>query len=295
MLENMDLNKILQYVALTIAIYLVFKYVPSQPLNDKEIIIITVIVALCCILLESIVGPTKKEKEQICSTVCANKKIEGMTLDEISKNAFGALTQITSQIAPTQILSEEKTTQSPVMDYTSIKNEVDKLASINQTQMPISDQPSEYEKMKETSEKMMTTELNKPDVLPSTIDSYYSALYPPTFYKLPKSGNIERVGSRAEQDLMRSDMPYNDYNHIPIPKDYVSTSTDYGYSFLPPEKWYPEPPNPPICVTEKRCPVVPLYTTGTNIELKEWDDSRKMLPPDNINTKYVKEVLNAGR
>ena len=87
---------------------------------------------------------------------------------------------------------------------------------------------------------------------------------------------------------------YQDYNHIPVPKDYTSSYEDYGYSFLPPEKWYPQPPNPPICVSDKTCPVCPVFTTGTNIELKQWDSAQEILQPDHINVKYIQDKLNKG-
>lgn len=106
---------------------------------------------------------------------------------------------------------------------------------------------------------------------------------------------IESTGSRTDNDLIKSDMPYTDYHHLPLGDYYKPTDFEYGYSFLPPEKWYPEPPFPPVCVSEKRCPVCPAYTTGTPVDVKEWMASSRITPPDRINTEYVKEKLNAGR
>ena len=70
---------------------------------------------------------------------------------------------------------------------------------------------------------------------------------------------------------------------------------EYGYSFLPPSQWYPQPINPPICVTNQRSVVLPIYTTGTPIDVKEWHESRRITPPDNINVNYINEKLNSGR
>ena len=75
---------------------------------------------------------------------------------------------------------------------------------------------------------------------------------------------------------------------------YDSTDYEDGYSYLPPKDWYPQPPFPPVCVTDKQCPVCPVYTTGTPVDVKEWNDSIRITPPDNINTKFIKK-LNAGR
>jgi hypothetical protein len=277
MSEKMNLNKILQYVAQTIAIYLIFKYIPSQSINNRDIIIITIIITLFCILMENIIEPSNSQKEQICSTICSNKKTENMTsLNTTQENI-------------------------PITEQENIPiTEQENIPITEQENIPITEQENVnlsnvYDKIKQQSDILLNNKLTELSNLPaSEEDNYYSSLFPPTYYKLNASENIERVGIKADKDLVRSDMPYNDYNHLPIPKDYVSIATDYGYSFLPPEKWYPEPPFPPVCVTEKRCPVVPLYTTGTNINLKDWNSSRRVTPPDNINTKYVKEVLNSG-
>ena len=40
---------------------------------------------------------------------------------------------------------------------------------------------------------------------------------------------------------------------------------------------------------------MPSYTTGTPLDVKEWNEARRVTPPDNIKTKYIKEKLNSGR
>lgn len=105
---------------------------------------------------------------------------------------------------------------------------------------------------------------------------------------------INRFGSRAKNDLINDDMKYTDYNHLPMAQGYDSRNYEYGYSFLPPEKWYPQPPYPPVCVAEKECPVCPINTSGAPTDMKEWNDSRRVMPPDRINTDYINK-LNAGR
>jgi hypothetical protein len=147
-------------------------------------------------------------------------------------------------------------------------------------------------------------------------DSIYSAMSPPRTVpscSLPKPTQLEHLDgavskiptmpalqplqqpvTRSTDGVMSNEMQYNyvDFNSMPFTN---TGSFEAGYSFLPPEKWYPTPQNPPVCVTEKQCPVCPVYTNGTNVELKEWDNSRRISPPDNINTKYIEEKLNSGR
>lgn len=106
---------------------------------------------------------------------------------------------------------------------------------------------------------------------------------------------IERGSMRSTDGTINNEMVYNDYNRLPLSENTGNMDYEYGYTFLPPEKWYPTPPNPPVCVAEKQCPVCPVYTEGTNLELKHWNESRRVTQPDNINVQFVKEKLNSGR
>lgn len=112
---------------------------------------------------------------------------------------------------------------------------------------------------------------------------------------ITNSGQIERVGSRQEDGVITNDMPYTDYNTLPIGLGLNTHDYEYGDSFLPPDKWYPVPPHPPVCVTEKRCPVCPVFTTGSPVDVKDWNQTLRLSAPDNINTTFIKEKLNSGR
>lgn len=110
------------------------------------------------------------------------------------------------------------------------------------------------------------------------------------------SGSVQEVDSANEDEsqdesaIIDNEMKYTDYNHVPL----GNLEYEYGYSFMPPANWYPQPPNPPVCVAEKKCPVCPVYTQGAPVDVKEWNQSRRITPPDRINLKYVKDKLNSG-
>lgn len=116
------------------------------------------------------------------------------------------------------------------------------------------------------------------------------------------SGSINNKSSSSSQmynadgsgirDSTRTDMGYNDYGFVPVPDGYKSKDYEYGYSFLPPEKWYPQPPRAPKCVADKKCPVCPVMTAGAPIDVKEWSASNNVLPEDSINIDYIKNRLN---
>ena len=77
---------------------------------------------------------------------------------------------------------------------------------------------------------------------------------------------------------------YVDFNSLSVPDNYKTYRGDYGYSFLPPEHWYPQAPKAPVCVTDKKCPVCPITTTGYPLDVKEWDTANNVLPDDQFKT-----------
>jgi hypothetical protein len=137
-------------------------------------------------------------------------------------------------------------------------------------------------------------EVNKPgeckDCVKKSVDEYGMDTY---VYKT-NTQKYETGPTRASAGVMPTETQYTDYNILPVtPED--SKLYEYGYSFLPPEKWYPVPPHPPVCVSEKKCPVCPVTTTGTPVDMKEWNDSRRITPGDVINIDYARDKLNSGR
>jgi len=110
-----------------------------------------------------------------------------------------------------------------------------------------------------------------------------------------KSQFIRSNGNRANDGVLKDETKYSVQNYHLLPQNQNTGSFEYGYSFLPPEKWFPVPPFPPVCVTEKQCPVCPTLSSSDSVNLKDWDDSRRVTPPDQINVDYITDKLNSGR
>ncbi|AYV78811.1 MAG: 7tm chemosensory receptor/ankyrin repeat domain-containing protein, partial [Edafosvirus sp.] len=91
----------------------------------------------------------------------------------------------------------------------------------------------------------------------------------------------------GKNEVITNEMKFSDYNFLPLAEGYSSRDYEYGYSYLPPDKWFPIPPFPPVCVTETKCPVCPMNTSGTPVDMKEWDSSRRVTQPDNIRADYI--------
>jgi len=259
------LIKLLKYVAIAAAIYLIFRFVPNNSSNmvtpvlqHGDIILLTTVIILVLVLIETLSNALYENMsnsydsmpqplpQSTCQNTCSTKSIEKMADVSIAVNKDSV-----------EVKKESNTASNDVNVNVSVKKEDN----------PVQEQKADYH----------------------PVDAVTKFADPIT-----KTG-VERSAMRSEEGVMKNESVYSDYHHVPMAENYNTGSFEYGYSFLPPEKWYPTPPFPPVCVAEKQCPVCPVFTTGTPVDVKEWDNSRRVTQPDNINTKYIKDKLNSGR
>lgn len=71
-----------------------------------------------------------------------------------------------------------------------------------------------------------------------------------------------------KDDEEEIEMEYVDANHLYVPPDYKSKTEDLGYYYLMPEKWYPTPPVPPVCLGNKQKYYI-SPTIAYNVNLKK--------------------------
>jgi hypothetical protein len=61
----------------------------------------------------------------------------------------------------------------------------------------------------------------------------------------------------------------------------LTNAWDHDYILLNTDKWGPALNPPPVCKTEKTCPVCPNLTTGYPLMVRDFDSSRRVTPPIN--------------
>jgi hypothetical protein len=59
----------------------------------------------------------------------------------------------------------------------------------------------------------------------------------------------------------------------------LTNEWDHDYILLSTDKWAPTMKPAPVCKVEKECPVCPSLTSGYPISVREFDSSRKIMPP----------------
>lgn len=291
MLDKDMITYLLKYIVLGLAVFLLAKYLFGEKLVQYDLIVISIVIVLISVLFEKVFCKPPVINKETCSSYCA-RPVETMTdvsgvamndqemKDESIKQQTADLMKQVEEIRETEIkpvVSETKSVVSKDLDskQPEFPNEKDIVGKIEPKPVTKEEAPR----------------VDYPQVTMQEEDCYSG------YFKTEEERKacIERGPLRREADVAIDDMPYTDYNHLPLADTYEKGDFEYGYSFLPPEKWYPTPPFPPMCVSEKRCPVTPTYTTGVGLDLKEWKQSCRVSQPDNINTCYVRDKLNAGR
>jgi len=138
-------------------------------------------------------------------------------------------------------------------------------------------------------------EYNKDNIQPSNeceakIEKYLEKLFKEGKY-------FDRNG--ILQNVMNNDMRYNqltDEQMQPLGSNDITMNNSWenDYVLLNTEKWKVPITSPYKCKQEKECPVCPSLTSGYPINLKDFNNARKIMPPDNINVDYIKDRLNSG-
>lgn len=231
---NTLMFKILKYLAIGMAIYLVFRFVPNVQLESSDILLISMVSILAVLLLETLCNSydVSEGMADMCKSTCSVK--EGMANMALAPELISApLSELPKPVLPEVKMTPEEA-KSKIYDYQEILKRLDEQG-------------------------------------------------------------VSQNGSRGADGTLNDERQYSSFHQLPMPDNYNKDSFEYGDSFLPPEKWYPQPPIPPVCVSEKRANVCPMLTSGAPIDVKEWNNSRRITGPDGINVKYIKDKLNSGR
>jgi len=254
---------ILKYTAQGTVIYLLFRYLAKTNLKDYETLLITCIILLSCALLENLFAkrtpPVENKLQSIadesCGT-CSTEPFEG---------------------------SEEEA-QEETQEETQEEAQED---TQEETQEEAQEETQEVPKQK----KCLVWEGEEGVESDNKLRAKEGEIYDHVIRDAAK----QRRGTRYEKGVIADEYKYTDYGLVPVADGYKSRDYEYGYSFMPPEKWYPQPPRPPVCVSEKRCPVCPVSTTGAPVDMKEFNSSRRVTPPSLMDVDYVEEKFNSGR
>jgi len=315
------MNKFFKYIIQGVVIYLLFKYVPQTPMKDNDIIIVTAILLLLSMIVENCYQLyfNKHQSEECSCNIKENFDPNAINVEPINEPVFAdstVKTQKTPAVKTKPVVNVDDLTINNSSDINSISNSSDMISIDNSSNMNSSDDSKiELEKIKNASnvefqhaqQQMQQVQNaifgksledvknqikrveNAPKPIPAQAPQISYPMQTTTDTKNLKGYVKNADGSYTMSTINPiSQEPfsynYTDYNTFPPSEG--KTMFEYGYSFLPPANWYPTPVVPPVCVPSgPTCPVCPIYTGGTNLDLKEWNSSLSVTPPEQINIK----------
>lgn len=275
-------SKILKYIIMAIVIYVLFRLLFNKQMANRDIALLTLILVSVMAIIEQIMllsSSSNVSVQNSCDNYCeiSKKPINQESLEHMS-NVDTVVNNIDTQ---SNNSNNSGLTMQSDFSNTQLNQQYEAKLKERETELNnIAIQP--------TSQPIPLTQPTDPNITRLNDGSYDIKPY--------RNPQAKSIGSRAVDGVMHDESKYNyiDFNNFSM--ENVNTgSFEYGYSFLPPEKWYVVPPHPPVCVSEKKCPVCPVYTNGTNVDLKEWNSARRISAPDEINVEYIEEKLNSGR
>ncbi len=275
------IKKIIIVAVLFLGIYLLLRVVPKTKLEDRDIFIISLVFVVAYLLFDKFV-------------LSKGEHMGNMPTESTSTPAMPPAMPPTAQ-APQAPQAAQATQAAPAMP--SATQPTAAMPSATQPSPPTA-QPApptappapapKVPEIEECSTCKIDIKNNQSVEKTSNDEQNMAYLYSP-MRKYPSTG------SRIEDGILTSEMSYTDYNTLPVGANVDTKLDDFSYTFLPPDKWYPIPPHPPICVAEKQCPVCPVTTTGTTTNLKEWSEASRVTPGDQINSNYINGKINSGK
>lgn len=269
---NSDLMyKLLRYLIQGAIIYLLFKYVPKDAMSDKEIILITSTVILAYAVIENIYMMYSGENSQSLSPAQCNAQCS------IKENMASVAS---SEPVETVVLPKVVAEQNPVDQLSQQADALQKQRDLD---------AKSYVYAESNVGQSSDAQIRVQEIVINADGSF--TITPAANQQAQQTGSRETQGVMSAQDELAFN--YTDFNSLPVsPTDIWDSRT----SMMPPAQWAPTPPHPPVCVNNgPQCPVCPTFTNGTYVELGEWDNSRRLTPPDNINTNFIASKLNSGR
>lgn len=105
-------------------------------------------------------------------------------------------------------------------------------------------------------------------------------------------GKIMSATAQKQNEMMFSQLAPQQMEPLGSYGDGFTNKFDHGFTYLNTTKWAPPVGRVPVCKTEQKCPVCPVMTSGYPLSVMEFDNARKIMPPDNINVDYIKDMLN---
>lgn len=267
----LNCSNIIKYAIFTAIIYTLFNYVPERKLATTDVMVMTSVALICFI---------------ICNHVLDSKTNEGFE--------NGEEPEIPEEPEVIVVEKPRKMNSNGNGKKTNGKKEKCDCAKYVEEHEP-HEMEVAYEE--ETSKTKMDelVQVMKRSGLTLDVDGRIVKKEPSEGPTTAQQAMFDHI--KIAQKTDENQMGYSEYPeemHRPL-GEYDKTFTnkfDHGFSYLSTDKWRIPVRRPPVCIQEKKCPVCPVQTPGYPLDVKQWNESRRIHQNDILNLEYIRDQLN---
>lgn len=231
-MNNDILLKLLKYIAQGAIIYLVLKYVVKD-MKDQDALLLTLIIVLSYAVFETLTNMVNGN--QISNSY---QKLEPSCVTTCRRENMENVSSA----------SIESNTKSVLSGLSSLVSS----ATPSDSEKSVASEPN----VAEINEKLRNMDQKSRDAIFKELTK--NSVTQPMFTERENKTELNKIDTQ----------PRVDFNTLPSDNG-LEVSSEYGETFLPPKDWYPVPPHPPVCKPERSCPVCPVYTIGSPVDVRE--------------------------
>ena len=290
---------ILRYILIVVVLFLLFRFIPTNTLSYLTILLLLFVIIILLILIELLwsyvisktdLGISKDPCvcpvtiEKFDNTSHNNNTTCDLTL---KKTKDDIVREVIKKLNRESLKAQDKLEKEDENDFLRFSRKYALREELTHPYALFNDA------IKETEEERIKRMRLESGVDALFEDNYYSK-YGNKWHTRDEDHTERQKNTKMIIDEMKYDVTPKDTFDPRVDRQ-QDRSYEYGYSFIPPKHWYPPCKECPVCITDKKCPVCPVTTSGWPVDVKEWDNSRRVSPPDQINIDYVRDKLNAGK
>lgn len=277
-------NDIVKYLIIFGLIYSILKIIPSQQITNRDLVLIVAIVIIGFVSVDCVFfkknktegfetntntnhDATKLENNQTKHVESTHKPEQtscGIEVDKAKKNLEDEITVLKKQLQS----KEQVHTSDKMLDryFKSLMDDVVEKGLLDSNDI-------ENIKVKLQSKLLSMEEI---------IDSL-------EIIKREGKSKVRTVNNKINNDNIYNELPSDFYTPV---GNKIANEWDNDYTLLNTNKWQVPMARPPLCINTTPCKVCPSDSSSQHVNLKEWDDSRKVTDIA-INKKWAQDQASA--
>jgi hypothetical protein len=282
-------NDIVKYLIIIGLIYSILKIIPSQQITNRDLVLIVVIAIVGFISVDCVFF--KKNKTEGFESNTGVAKSNG-----VEKTNDLDLTKLLQNNQP--VKTEQKT--SCGIEADKVKKQLEDEINVLKNQLQSKGQIPNSDKMLDRYFKSLMDDVVERGLLDSNdVENIKVKLQSKLLSMEEIINSLEIIKKEGKSKVRTVNNKNDDKIYNELPSDFyspignkIANEWDNDYTLLNTTKWQVPMARPPLCINTTPCKVCPSDSSSQHVNLKEWDDSRKVT--DNvINKKWANDQASA--